>query len=107
MPAGEIELGERRREACGVGVGADHRSFGLAQQRVHRTDAVAHPAGVVDQIECRDLVRHGDVAAAPGRIGPPTGDEARQVVWRDFGRAVIRVDPERSQPEAVISGDLE
>ena len=67
-------------KAVGIGVEARQRAVVLHHDRVHRADPRRHRIDLIHQLEHRELVRDGDIAAgeaerpqAPDRVGQTLG----------------------------------
>ena len=66
-----VGVSNRRHKTGCIGIGSDQAAIVLPDNRVHCADLVANAARITDQIHDIDLVRQGDIATPPGRVGAP------------------------------------
>ena len=101
VAAFELEPRDWCIETAGIGIGANQRPVFCPDHTVDRADRAAHVATIFDQVERGLLVRDGDVAAAPVRVGAAHVEIVRQRVRADVHGTIISLDAERIEPEAM------
>ena len=82
---------ERFHEAARVGVVTGEGAV-LGHDRVDRADRLGQRVDTVEMRHHGLLVRHGDIAPAPCRIGAASREIIRQTAGGDEGRAIGSVD---------------